>query len=201
MTFGKSPFRLAALVAPFLVLACSGREAAEPPAQGAAPETEPQAGATAAAEAASQCSWHVAYDGARSGDYTGPYVLHLYDGRGASRVTHQVGFQKRNVLALTISFGGEPLPSGWTGTREMGQGDDDGRISLDLGEEFPWQNSMTGERRPFTVTITRNDDQAVEGTFQASLLNVPRRPEVNLGDIEAHGEFAWKAGGCRREES
>jgi hypothetical protein len=58
---------------------------------------------------------------------------------------------------------------------------------------------MTGERRPFTVHITRNDAQTIEGSFEGSLLNVPRRPEVNLGDIDVEGEFVWKAGECRRE--
>jgi hypothetical protein len=123
----------------------------------------------------------------------------MYDGRGALRLTRQIAFQEEGILGLTISFGGEALSPGWTGTREMGTSDDDGRLALHLGEEFPWENEMTGERRPFTVHITRNDAQTIEGSFEGSLLNVPRRPEVNLGDIDVEGEFVWKAGECRRE--
>ena len=160
---------------------------------------DPQSTRVSASGDASACSWHIAYVGARSGDHAGSYVIHLHDGRGASRRTRQIAFQEEGILGLTISFGGEALPLGWTGTRKMGTSDDDGRLALHLDEEFPWQNAMTGERRPFTVHIAQNDAQTIEGSFEGSLLNVPRRPEVNLGDIDVEGEFVWKAGECRRE--
>lgn len=179
-----------------ILLACGERDTVDEPAQD---EVGPRQTTDAHEEGpSSECTWHIAYHGARSGDHGGTYVSHGADGRGASRLTRQIAFQEEDVLGLTISFGEEPLPPGWTGTRRMGTSDFDGRISLALGEEFPWQNSMTGERRPFTVTITRNDERAIAGSFQASLLNVPRRPEVDLGDIEAEGEFVWRAGKCRR---
>jgi hypothetical protein len=195
---------LACLLLTLSLIGCGDPESAEVEA-GATGETsqagseDPQSTSVSASRDASACSWHIAYEGARSGDHAGSYVIHMYDGRGALRLTRQIAFQEEGILGLTISFGGEALSPGWTGTREMGTSDDDGRLALHLGEEFPWENEMTGERRPFTVHITRNDAQTIEGSFEGSLLNVPRRPEVNLGDIDVEGEFVWKAGECRRE--
>lgn len=183
---------------PFLPLAaCADPEPARVEAE--SPGTTSRAASGAATDEPSGCSWRTAYDGARTGDHSGSYVIHLYDGRGESRQTRQIAFQKEGVLGLTLAFGEEPLLPGWTGSREMGRTDTDGRLALHLGEEFPWQNAMTGERRPFTVHITRNDGQTIEGSFEGSLLNVPRRPEVDLGDIEVEGEFSWTMGECRRE--
>jgi hypothetical protein len=192
----RASVELAGLLLALSIAGCADSESARVEAE--SPGETPRAASGSAIDEPSSCSWHLAYEGTRTGDHSGTYVIHLYDGRGESRQTRQIAFQEEGVLGLTLAFGEEPLASDWTGTREMGRTDTDGRLALHLGEEFPWQNAMTGERRPFTVHITRNDARTIEGSFEGSLLNVPRRPEVDLGDIEVEGDFAWTLGECRQ---
>ena len=157
------------------------------------------------------CSWRISYQGARSGQYLGNYVIHMVDflnfdpasGR-RTHLTRRIAFQKRGSFALTIGFGAQGLPMGRTGSLVLGADELAGeRLTLDVDLDFPWQNRMTGENRTFSVQIDRNDGDVVAGSFRGSLLNVPRRaplPDpVDNGDVNVEGEFVWRRGQCRPE--
>ena len=163
------------------------------------------------------CYWRVSFSGARNGENEGFRVMHIYDGGGPvypgangapPRETQQIGGALYNVVGFDISFGDRPLRVGTTGTFVGGAGDDDlSRLSLKFPDvDFAWENEMTGERRPFTVDITVNEEDRLAGTFRGSLLNVPwrnpggyGRPTVDHGDIDLEGEFQWRPQ-CRQEE-
>jgi hypothetical protein len=83
------------------------------------PGETPRPATGSAIDEPSSCSWCLAYEGARTGDHSGTYVIHLYDGRGESRQTRQIAFQEEGVLGLTLAFGEKPLAPGWTGTRDI----------------------------------------------------------------------------------
>lgn len=151
------------------------------------------------------CYWRVSYSGAKSGQYEGSYVYHWYDdgtrlpGGGRSRrLTRQIAGAKTGVMGFTISFSEEPLTTGMTGhfTRgvsEPREWQEDGYLSLGLGDEFTWRNNFGLNDRPFTVHVTENDDDRVAGTFQGVVFN--------KGDLEiaVEGEFDWRRGECTAE--
>lgn len=157
------------------------------------------------------CSWRISYQGARSGRYSGNYVWHHFDyltfdpsPLRRTHLTRHIAFQKTDAFGLTIAFGEDGLPMGRTGAFLLGVDELAGeRLTLHLDVDFPWQNRMTGEYRPFTVRIDRNDRDVVAGSFQGSLLNVPRRAPmpgaIDHGDIDVEGEFIWRRGKCRPE--
>lgn len=161
--------------------------------------------------AGASCSWRISYRGARTGEHSGNYVMHMHDfvtSEGSFRdrihLTRRVAFQKRGTFAITIGFGEEGLPLGRTGSLLLGAEPMRGeRLTLDVDLDFPWQNRMTGENRAFSVRIDRNDAEVLAGSFEGNLLNVPRRAPhpvpLDNGDIQVEGEFVWRRGRCRPE--
>jgi hypothetical protein len=150
-----------------------------------------------------RCHWRARYWGSRTGEHQGTFVFHIgtvppAGMTGVPLETRQIGAAKPDVMAFTLSFGGEALTQGTTGTFTRGIDElaNDGYLALDLGEEFMWKNAMTGEQRPFTVHITVNERDRVAGTFRGNLLNVPDRggPNRPEGDIGVEGSFVWSPG-------